>query len=348
MKKLFTLLFVLIGFANTYAQFEDVYADPNLAGEFVFVDDDLYVFTGNTLSKIDVTSPMPTATPVFTGLNTPYGMALGGDILYFAERGMNRILSFNTTDSIPALKEVCNTGLSVPARILLAGTDLYIAGSGTSEIVKVDVTAPLPTTPESVVSVSAAVGMELVGDSIYVCLASADKIARFSINDPAPVLEDVITSGLNFPHSLLLVGDEMYVSNTSLNSIVKFNINDANPTLTTVYYPDAPLVLRLRDGRLHVRLRDEDKIVRTEEVLYTSTTNAIISSKLKLYPNPSSDFIVIKGLENYARGSILNLLGQEVANFEISPDETIDVRNLETGTYLIKIAEQQTLKLVKQ
>ena len=74
--------------------------------------------------------------------------------------------------------------------------------------------------------------------------------------------------------------------------------------------------------------------------------------KVKLYPNPVNDVLNISLDKEITIVSIYNLLGQEVLSKSVNSNETsIDVADLTTGTYLIKVTsnnEVKTLKIVKQ
>ena len=62
-----------------------------------------------------------------------------------------------------------------------------------------------------------------------------------------------------------------------------------------------------------------------------------ILSNLKLYPNPTSNYLSIQGNDNPVTISIYNVLGKKV----ISAKNTnkIDVKELSNGIYIIRIKE---------
>ena len=73
----------------------------------------------------------------------------------------------------------------------------------------------------------------------------------------------------------------------------------------------------------------------------------VAKTEVKLYPNPSRNFIWISGLiisENY---KIYNVLGSEVKRGAISNNEIIDIRNLNSGLYVLKIDNGSALKFLK-
>lgn len=65
-----------------------------------------------------------------------------------------------------------------------------------------------------------------------------------------------------------------------------------------------------------------------------------------IYPNPASDYIMIKNVENGTTGTIYNMLGQAVRKLKMSSDK-FTVIDLAPGTYLIRFEGHQPIKLIK-
>lgn len=76
------------------------------------------------------------------------------------------------------------------------------------------------------------------------------------------------------------------------------------------------------------------------------TTTDFNAENIVLYPNPSNDFIYIQNSTNYSKGEIYSVLGQKVADFQIS-SAPISIKELATGTYFIKIDGYKVLKFIK-
>ncbi|KGL59020.1 T9SS type A sorting domain-containing protein [Polaribacter sp. Hel1_85] len=72
------------------------------------------------------------------------------------------------------------------------------------------------------------------------------------------------------------------------------------------------------------------------------------TNKLKLFPNPSSDFIQVSGLTATANYSIYNILGAEVRSGSVSENNKIEVANLINGLYFLKLESGNTIKFVKK
>ena len=68
---------------------------------------------------------------------------------------------------------------------------------------------------------------------------------------------------------------------------------------------------------------------------------------LKLYPNPSINYIRVRGLSEKANYIIYNLLGKEVGKGNIENDEDIAIQDLSNGTYFIRIEKAKVIRFVK-
>jgi len=80
----------------------------------------------------------------------------------------------------------------------------------------------------------------------------------------------------------------------------------------------------------------------------TLSNNNFNLNSLRIYPNPSSDFITIEGLSEMENYSIYNALGLVVNGKIISRDDKIDVRNLSKGVYYLKFVDGSALKFIKE
>ena len=80
-----------------------------------------------------------------------------------------------------------------------------------------------------------------------------------------------------------------------------------------------------------------------------STENFEISNNsLKVFPNPSKDFIQIIGLPETQSYEVYNTLGAKVSNGVIANNEKMDVKNLTNGLYFLKFKNGITHKFIKE
>lgn len=93
-----------------------------------------------------------------------------------------------------------------------------------------------------------------------------------------------------------------------------------------------------------------------DNILLTTTSvlsaNTFTTSKVKLYPNPTSNVLNIESLGTIQTISVYNVLGQEVINKELNSTSTaLDVSSLNSGIYVVKTnvdGVTSTTKFIKQ
>jgi hypothetical protein len=72
------------------------------------------------------------------------------------------------------------------------------------------------------------------------------------------------------------------------------------------------------------------------------------ATAVKLFPNPSIDYIQISGLTKTEGYNIYNILGAEVNNGNITNNEKIDIRNLTNGLYFLELKSGNSIKFMKR
>lgn len=72
------------------------------------------------------------------------------------------------------------------------------------------------------------------------------------------------------------------------------------------------------------------------------------NSKVRLFPNPSTDFIQISGLKENEEYTIYNMLGEVIKNGTISENHKIDIRDFTIGLYFLKLRKKSTIKFLKE
>jgi len=79
-----------------------------------------------------------------------------------------------------------------------------------------------------------------------------------------------------------------------------------------------------------------------------STNEFELDNFVKLYPNPSNDYIQISGFTGNEKYAIYNVLGAKIKNGNISNDEQIDIRDFTDGLYFLKFENGNTIKFLKE
>ncbi|WP_298900346.1 T9SS type A sorting domain-containing protein [uncultured Psychroserpens sp.] len=80
----------------------------------------------------------------------------------------------------------------------------------------------------------------------------------------------------------------------------------------------------------------------------TLSTDEFTLKTVKIFPNPTTDFIEVRGLTTTENYNIYDVLGKEVKRGTISINEKIDARTLENGVYFLKFENANALKFIKK
>ena len=80
----------------------------------------------------------------------------------------------------------------------------------------------------------------------------------------------------------------------------------------------------------------------------TSTNNFEAHNRIKLYPNPTSDYILISGLKRTENYAVYNILGKRALEGTISDNQKINIQNVTNGIYLFKLESGTILKFIKR
>ena len=79
-----------------------------------------------------------------------------------------------------------------------------------------------------------------------------------------------------------------------------------------------------------------------------STNDIIIKKSVKIFPNPSVNYIQIQGLTKTENYRIYNITGSEISKGSINTNEKIDVSNYSNGLYFLKFENGDTFKFLKE
>lgn len=77
-------------------------------------------------------------------------------------------------------------------------------------------------------------------------------------------------------------------------------------------------------------------------------TNKFEMRSIKLFPNPSTDFIELSGLIKAEKITIYSILGAKVLEDIIDVNEKINIQNLSNGSYILRFENGNTLKFIKK
>lgn len=79
-----------------------------------------------------------------------------------------------------------------------------------------------------------------------------------------------------------------------------------------------------------------------------STADISGTENVKLFPNPTTNFIQVSALNSEKNFKIYNVLGEEVAGGKTHNNKKIDVSNLANGLYFLKFKDAKAIKFIKE
>lgn len=79
-----------------------------------------------------------------------------------------------------------------------------------------------------------------------------------------------------------------------------------------------------------------------------STDDIEFDKTIRIYPNPSTEFIQVSGLSETESYLVYSVLGTEITSGIISNNEKIDIKNYSNGLYFLKLENGNTIKFIKE
>lgn len=156
----------------------------------------------------------------------------------------------------------------------------------------------------------------------------------FCINPPKPVAT-VSNPGNPLPilNSSASSGNQWYFNGTAI----------ANETSNTLHVT--------KSGNYSVKVKADDcESVLSENVSLTVTGDLTFTQNLSLFPNPSHDFIFVKGaVEGVNNSVLLDALGQQNnIHFEVEDElAKADVRSLPSGVYMLQVPGNGKIQIMR-
>ncbi|SFH76633.1 T9SS type A sorting domain-containing protein [Halpernia frigidisoli] len=168
---------------------------------------------------------------------------------------------------------------------------------------------------------------------------------RSSVNNFATSLGEFTFAAPNYT----LTSIDLTGLNTA-NATVEFRIYYFNAA-TSIFHPNPgnPGLYGTSDGTPSIYDANYSFSIFAKEVPLAVDDSATKNkTKIKLYPNPSNDYIQITGLNKSEQYKIINSIGAEIKGATMSDNGTIKIRNLSNGVYFLKFDNGETQKFIKK
>lgn len=110
-------------------------------------------------------------------------------------------------------------------------------------------------------------------------------------------------------------------------------------------------------GIVYLKLRNQQNAADSLTAIYTYSTltgtGELPEAKVKLFPNPTTDFFTLENAEAVAAIRLFTLDGQELARFENKADNTYSLVNQLAGNYVLALEDKngrlfQAVELIKR
>lgn len=154
-------------------------------------------------------------------------------------------------------------------------------------------------------------------------------------------------------NGLEVVDDELYMTEGlltfySFGSVLKASLEKTyNDTTIADITGGIPMDVEFHKGYLYIS-EFGFSITRFKIEENTVSTNRLEMSNIRIFPNPTSDYISILGVERPMKYSIIGSNGVTYSAGDITRDEDINVSDLPSGNYYVFLNRQSVGKFIKQ
>lgn len=150
------------------------------------------------------------------------------------------------------------------------------------------------------------------------------------------------TDGVNY--SEIIGGPTSYTQNTYINTVT-----DEILAITNTFNSVSATHIRMEVlSNFHgLNFTSFSEIAFTTNNIL-STNNFSNKKSVKIFPNPSNDFIQVNGINKNEKYSIYDILGAEIKNGMIYNNDLIDIRSFISGLYFLKFENGNTIKFLKE
>jgi hypothetical protein len=67
-----------------------------------------------------------------------------------------------------------------------------------------------------------------------------------------------------------------------------------------------------------------------------------VASKVLVYPNPTTDYIMISGIDSEAKAEVFSITGQKIKEVKFTNEITLSLSDVTAGVYLVKISNKNS------
>ncbi len=168
---------------------------------------------------------------------------------------------------------------------------------------------------------------------------SFGSVYKFDINAPSSDPIEVVSS-LNHPLGMEFKNDELYIADIEDSLIVKIDFAQSPVNIVTILTNvNRPTDITF-DGNIMYFL-DLNSI--SKVAISTLNIDEFAQDKIQLYPNPTKDYLKVSNLKDDIEFTIYDLNGKNLKQGIVSPNEQINISDLNVGIYFINFKGKSNL-----
>jgi hypothetical protein len=347
MKKLYAFLYFFLFTVVFFAQTEDVITNIDPTARLFSNGMNVYCSYFGNIDTVDLSDESnPTIDLLVGNYSNPVGMARYQDDFYFAAFALGKIIKFNIFETELNYIDVTSSG-ETPNDLIIYNNYLYYSDNNGGSIYKYDLNGNSNESEIVITGYLGLTGLAIKDDFIYFSATLDGIIYKLNLNDINAIPIEVV-SGLFHPLGIKIYGNDLYVSDRDASIVFKVDLFE-NPLQGELILSDnditGPKDIEILGNYLYIL--EATKLSRIE-LSSLSVSEYELTTNVALYPNPTNNYIGFSNLKTEQQYSIYDLNGREILKDMVFPNQKIDVSNLNSGCYFVRLKnESHTFRFFK-
>ncbi len=346
-KIFYSILLTLLTVNLAFTQVTSFLTGVNGPWGITIQDDIMYIGENGAdrVSKVDLNQSSISSDVYVTGISGASSLLVLEDTLFIGERNGNRISKYTLTES-SGDAEACTSIEFPPVGLAHRNGSIYIAEREGNKISKINIQMGCGSGFNTVIGdISQAYGIAVDGDLVYCSDSNGGFVFSFNLNDKQYV-KDTIIDGLMTPAGLLVLDDQLYIAEFAGDRVVQVSLTETDPSPVTYSTGAGPIALAADSaGNVYISEITNNRISRINPPI-SNTEDLISPIQVNLYPNPAHDLLRLESVERFDHYQIRDIRGTVVQKGTILADQSIDVKDLRSGSYYLSLDNSLTLDFI--
>jgi hypothetical protein len=332
----FIIVFLTSGSTNLFSQATHVIS-ADTATYMSIHEDNLYFIVYNYgLLRFNLNDTLTLDT---ISISEHAGLAIVEDTLYTITTN-GKIYRADLTEDSLNLIEITTVTPYEYASIAVNGTDIFF--STANNIQKIDL-LNLNNPPEIVSPEPQTFGLICKSGYLYYSNLSV-WVEMIDLSNPNYLIQRRAWS-IPAPTGLYPLGDDLYIADYARGEIL---LSDVDRQLTDIAVGiEAAYGLAFDGNDLYCSAAHGGEIVKIN-IIPVATNSVKKITTWTVYPNPAQENLYFNGLEKMQEYEIIDALGRLIKQGEVAPNTSISVKSLASGTYFIRLENNELQKFIKE